>query len=81
MRDARDKHDKNLPPEYRVEAFLKQFPAMVRSNHRPVFVLTSHRFRLVRAWKATFCHEHRIDLDGEMTLDEFLQYSLGNYGR
>ena len=80
MRDARDKHDKNLPPEYRVEAFLKQFPG--NGPFKTIDLFHAHKSLTgsCEFGRRSFCHEHRIDLDGEMTLDEFLQYSLGNYG-
>ncbi|MCM1276035.1 MAG: hypothetical protein NC299_11850, partial [Lachnospiraceae bacterium] len=75
-----DKLFENMPAEERVEAFCEEFKPRTAYTVREFYKWHNKLTGSCEMGRTQFAKEHNIDLDGEMTVEEFIKLTEHAYG-
>ena len=79
--EAQHKYDKNIPLEERIHDFVVTNPSLdsVCTNR---YLFDQHNILTgsCEFGRKQFCREHNIDLDGSMTVRQFIDLTINSYG-
>src|SRR5690606_15679001 len=79
-RDAERKHMENMPVEDRVNEFLEKFSSKESVSVSDLYEWHTTLTGSCDQGKKQFCKQNGIDLNGSMTIDEFISLTINQYG-